>query len=147
MKKITRRALGKNLAPVFSLLGCLAVFAISLLIYSSTYAVVTYGPIRTPSSMVSTEGYSASITLPQSVKFSLSGNDFDQLIRKDANVSISTNAVTRYKMYVSIENTSLRTNLPTHEIPYDNQTVSPIQKSDLNTNTWGIFQKRTVLTI
>ena len=142
MKKITRRKLGKNLVPVFSFLGCLAVFTISLLIYSSTYAVVTYGPIRTPSSMVSTEGYSASITLPQSVKFSLSGNDFDQLIRKDANVSISTNAVTGYKMYVSIENTSLRTNLPTHEIPYDNQTVSPIQKSDLNTNTWGIFLKK-----
>ena len=142
MKKIIRRKLGKSLVPVFSFLGCLAVFAISLLIYSSTYAVVTYGPIRTPSSMVSTEGYSASITLPQSVKFSLSGNDFDQLIRKDANVSISTNAVTGYKMYVSIENTSLRTNLPTHEIPYDNQTVSPIQKSDLNTNTWGIFLKK-----
>ena len=146
MKKITRRTLGKNLAPVFSFLGCLAVFAISLLSYSSTYAVITsYGPIRTPSSIVSTEGYSASITLPRSVNFSLSGNDFDQLIKKDANVSISTNAVTGYKMYVSIENTSLRTNSPTHEIPYDNQTVSPMQKSDLNTNTWGIFLKKSGL--
>ena len=48
---------GQNLVPVFSFLGCLAVFVISLLIYSSTYAVVTYGNQNTASTDTSTNGY------------------------------------------------------------------------------------------
>ena len=77
--------------------------------------------------------------LPKSVNYTLNGSDMGQLVRTDANISISTNSVTGYKMYVSIENAGLRTNAPVREIPYDNQTNAPVQKSDLNTNTWGIF--------
>ena len=142
IKKSTKRSIGKNMMPIFFLLGCLITFTISLLAYSSTYAVVTYGSTNTPPSLISAEGYYASITLPKSVNYTLSGSDMGQLVRTDANVSISTNSVTGYKMYISIENAGLRTNAPVHEIPYDNQTNAPVQKSDLNTNTWGIFLKK-----
>lgn len=135
IKKSTKRSIGKNMMPIFFLLGCLVIFVFSLLAYSSTYAVVTYGPTNTPPSLISAEGYYASITLPKSVNYTLNGSDMGQLVRADANVSISTNSVTGYKMYVSIENAGLRTNAPVHEIPYDNQTNAPVQKSDLNTNT------------
>lgn len=60
-KEVYKRPISKNMMPIFFLLGCLITFTISLLAYSSTYAVVTYGPTNTPPSLISTEGYYASI--------------------------------------------------------------------------------------
>lgn len=77
MKKLQGESWAKNLAPVFSFLGCLAVFAISLLIYSSTYAVVTYGNQNTASTDTSTNGYYLTISHRNAVTFGIDNTSFN----------------------------------------------------------------------
>ena len=101
MKKITRRTLGKNLAPVFSFLGCLAVFAISLLIYSSTYAVVTYGGQETKSTETATSGVYFTMSYQKAVNFGIDDISFNRTLRADAGVDVTTNSPTGYKLYIT----------------------------------------------
>ena len=142
MKKITRRALGKNLAPVFSLLGCLAVFAISLLIYSSTYAVVTYGNQNTASTDTSTNGYYLTISHRNAVTFGIDNTSFNQTLKAPAQIGVTTNSLTGYKLYITGADSNLKTDDGLHTIPYDNLTASPVQKTNLTQNSWGIFVKK-----
>lgn len=142
MMKITRRALGKNLAPVFSLLGCLAVFAISLLIYSSTYAVVTYGNQNTASTDMSTNGYYLTISHRNAVTFGIDNTSFNQTLKAPAQIGVTTNSLTGYKLYITGADSNLKTDDGLHTIPYDNLTASPVQKTNLTQNSWGIFAKK-----
>ena len=142
MKKITRRTLGKNLAPVFSFLGCLAVFAISLLIYSSTYAVVTYGGQETKSTETATSGAYFTMTYQKAVNFGIDNTSFNQTLKADAGVYVTTNSPTGYKLYITGADNKLKTSDGLHEIPYNNLTANQIQKSNLDRNSWGIFVKK-----
>lgn len=142
MKKITRRTLGKNLAPVFSFLGCLAVFAISLLIYSSTYAVVTYGNQNTASTDTSTNGYYLTISHRNAVTFEIDNTSFNQTLKAPAQIGVTTNSLTGYKLYITGADSNLKTDDGLHTIPYDNLTASPVQKTNLTQNSWGIFVKK-----
>ena len=142
MKKITRRKLGKNLAPVFSFLGCLAVFAISLLIYSSTYAVVTYGNQNTASTDTSTNGYYLTISHRNAVTFGIDNTSFNQTLKAPAQIGVTTNSLTGYKLYITGADSNLKTDDGLHTIPYDNLTASPVQKTNLTQNSWGIFVKK-----
>ena len=142
MKKITRRTLGKNLAPVFSFLGCLAVFAISLLIYSSTYAVVTYGNQNTASTDTSTNGYYLTISHRNAVTFEIDNTSFNQTLKAPAQIGVTTNSLTGYKLYITGADSNLKTDDGLHMIPYDNLTASPVQKTNLTQNSWGIFVKK-----
>ena len=99
MKRITRRKLSKSLVPVFSFLGCLAVFAISLLIYSSTYAVVTYGNQNTASTDTSTNGYYLTISHRNAVTFGIDNTSFNQTLKAPAQIGVTTNSLTGYKLY------------------------------------------------
>ena len=142
MKKITRRTLGKNLAPVFTFLGCLAVFAISLLIYSSTYAVVTYGGTETKSTETATSGAYFTMTYQKAVNFGIDNTSFNQTLRADAGVYVTTNSPTGYKLYITGADNKLKTSDGLHAIPYNNLTANQIQKSNLDRNSWGIFVKK-----
>ena len=142
MKKITRRTLGKNLAPVFSFLGCLAVFAISLLIYSSTYAVVTYGGTETKSTETATSGAYFTMAYQKAVNFGIDNTSFNQTLKADAGVYVTTNSPTGYKLYITGADNKLKTSDGLHEIPYNNLTANQIQKSNLDRNSWGIFVKK-----
>ena len=142
MKKITRRKLGKNLLPVFSFLGCLAVFAISLLIYSSTYAVVTYGGTETKSTETATSGAYFTMTYQKAVNFGIDNTSFNQTLKADAGVYVTTNSPTGYKLYITGADNKLKTSDGLHEIPYNNLTANQIQKSNLDRNSWGIFVKK-----
>ena len=142
MKKITRKTLGKNIAPVFSFLGCLAVFAISLLIYSSTYAVVTYGGQETKSTETATSGAYFTITYQKAVNIEIDNTSFNQTLRADAGVYVTTNSPTGYKLYITGADNKLKTSDGLHEISYDNLTANQIQKSNLDRNSWGIFVKK-----
>ena len=142
MKKITRRKLGRNLAPVFTFLGCLAVFAISLLIYSSTYAVVTYGGTETKSTETATSGAYFTMTYQKAVNFGIDNTSFNQTLKADAGVYVTTNSPTGYKLYITGADNKLKTSDGLHEIPYNNLTANQIQKSNLDRNSWGIFVKK-----
>ena len=142
MKKITRRKLGKNLVPVFSFLGCLAVFAISLLIYSSTYAVVTYGGTETKNTETATSGAYFTMTYQKAVNFGIDNTSFNQTLKADAGVYVTTNSPTGYKLYITGADNKLKTSDGLHEIPYNNLTANQIQKSNLDRNSWGIFVKK-----
>lgn len=142
MKKITRRKLGKNLVPVFSFLGCLAVFAISLLIYSSTYAVVTYGGTETKSTETATSGAYFTMTYQKAVNFGIDNTSFNQTLKADAGVYVTTNSPTGYKLYITGADNKLKTSDGLHAIPYNNLTANQIQKSNLDRNSWGIFVKK-----
>lgn len=142
MKKITRRTLDKNLVPVFSFLGCLAVFAISLLIYSSTYAVVTYGNQNTASTDTSTNGYYLTISHRNAVTFGIDNTSFNQTLKAPAQIGVTTNSLTGYKLYITGADSNLKTDDGLHTIPYDNLTASPVQKTNLTQNSWGIFVKK-----
>ena len=142
MKKITRRKLGKNLVPVFSFLGCIAVFAISLLIYSSTYAVVTYGNQNTASTDTSTNGYYLTISHRNAVTFGIDNTSFNQTLKAPAQIGVTTNSLTGYKLYITGADSNLKTDDGLHTIPYDNLTASPVQKTNLTQNSWGIFVKK-----
>ena len=142
MKKITRRTLGKNLVPVFSFLGCLAVFVISLLIYSSTYAVVTYGNQNTASTDTSTNGYYLTISHRNAVTFGIDNTSFNQTLKAPAQIGVTTNSLTGYKLYIAGADSNLKTDDGLHTIPYDNLTASPVQKTNLTQNSWGIFVKK-----
>ena len=142
MKKITRRKLGKNLVPVFSFLGCLAVFAISLLIYSSTYAVVTYGGTETKSTETATSGAYFTMAYQKAVNFGIDNTSFNQTLKADAGVYVTTNSPTGYKLYITGADNKLKTSDGLHEIPYNNLTANQIQKSNLDRNSWGIFVKK-----
>ena len=142
MKKITRRKLGKNLVPVFSFLGCLAVFAISLLIYSSTYAVVTYGGTETKSTETATSGAYFTMAYQKAVNFGIDNTSFNQTLRADAGVYVTTNSPTGYKLYITGADNKLKTSDGLHAIPYNNLTANQIQKSNLDRNSWGIFVKK-----
>ena len=142
MKKITRRKLGRNLAPVFTFLGCLAVFAISLLIYSSTYAVVTYGGQEIKNTETATSGAYFTMAYQKAVNFGIDNTSFNQTLKADAKVYITTNSPTGYKLYITGADNKLKTSDGLHEIPYDNLTANRVQKSNLNRNSWGIFVKK-----
>ncbi len=142
MKKITRRKLGKNLVPVFSFLGCLAVFTVSLLIYSSTYAVVTYGGTETKSTETATSGAYFTMAYQKAVNFGIDNTSFNQTLRADAGVYVTTNSPTGYKLYITGADNKLKTSDGLHEIPYNNLTANQIQKSNLDRNSWGIFVKK-----
>lgn len=142
MKRITRRKLSKSLVPVFSFLGCLAVFAISLLIYSSTYAVVTYGNQNTASTDTSTNGYYLTISHRNAVTFGIDNTSFNQTLKAPAQIGVTTNSLTGYKLYITGADSNLKTDDGLHTIPYDNLTASPVQKTNLTQNSWGIFIKK-----
>lgn len=138
MKRITRRKLSKSLVPVFSFLGCLAVFAISLLIYSSTYAVVTYSSeTNTSTSLTSGQGYSVSLTMPKSVTFGVDGTNSSQTIKADAKVVVTTNSVTGYKLYLTSESKNLTNPSNLYAVNYANTGSTSIQKSSLDEDNWG----------
>lgn len=142
MKKITRRKLGRNLAPVFTFLGCLAVFAISLLIYSSTYAVVTYGGQEIKNTETATSGAYFTMAYQKAVNFGIDNTSFNQTLKADAGVYVTTNSPTGYKLYITGADNKLKTSDGLHEIPYNNLTANQIQKSNLDRNSWGIFVKK-----
>ena len=142
MKKITRRKLGKNLVPLFSFLGCLAVLSISLLAYSSTYAVVTYGGQEIKNSETATSGAYFVMAHQKSVNFGIDNTSFNQTLKADAKVYVTINSPTGYKLYITGADNKLKTDDGLHEIPYDNLTSNRIQKSSLNRNSWGIFVKK-----
>ena len=133
---------GQNLVPVFSFLGCLAVFVISLLIYSSTYAVVTYGNQNTASTDTSTNGYYLTISHRNAVTFGIDNTSFNQTLKAPAQIGVTTNSLTGYKLYIAGADSNLKTDDGLHTIPYDNLTASPVQKTNLTQNSWGIFVKK-----
>lgn len=129
-------------APIMMLLIAVLTLGVVLIIHSNTYAVVTYGGQETHASETSTSGFYLNLASEKSVNFGIDNSSFNQTLKADAKIYVTTNSPTGYKLYITGADNKLKTSDGLHEIPYNNLTTNQIQKSNLDRNSWGIFVKK-----
>ena len=137
----------KSWFPVFLLptalfFAGLLIISTFVFIYSNTYAVVTYGGTETKSTETATSGAYFTMAYQKAVNFGIDNTSFNQTLRADAGVYVTTNSPTGYKLYITGADNKLKTSDGLHAIPYNNLTANQIQKSNLDRNSWGIFVKK-----
>lgn len=130
------------LLPAAIFFAGLLIISTFVFIYSNTYAVVTYGGTETKSTETATSGAYFTMTYQKAVNFGIDNTSFNQTLRADAGVYVTTNSPTGYKLYITGADNKLKTSDGLHEIPYNNLTANQIQKSNLDRNSWGIFVKK-----
>lgn len=129
-------------APIMMLLIVVLTLGVVLIVQSNTYAVVTYGGQETKSTETATSGAYFTMAYQKAVNFGIDNTSFNQTLRADAGVHVTTNSPTGYKLYITGADNKLKTSDGLHEIPYNNLTANQIQKSNLDRNSWGIFVKK-----
>lgn len=130
------------LLPAALFFAGLLIISTFVFIYSNTYAVVTYGGTETKSTETATSGAYFTMTYQKAVNFGIDNTSFNQTLKADAGVYVTTNSPTGYKLYITGADNKLKTSDGLHEIPYNNLTANQIQKSNLDRNSWGIFVKK-----
>ena len=128
--------------PFVCLFILLFLFFLSLFSYSNTFAVVDYGSMETKTPLQSSNGFFLSLAYPNLTTFVIDGTNLNQTLKAAAKMTVTINALTGYKLYVSSDRKSMRSSDGLNEIAYNNNSENQIQKSSLNANTWGIFTKR-----
>lgn len=144
IKSITNNFLKKKSAPIICFFGSMLVFAIILLGYSSSYAVVgvSYGTTKTNNFAASNLRY-IRLTYPESTTFNIDGTNLNTTMKANANIQVATNSQSGFKLYISSSETSLKTSDGAAEIPYENLTSNLLQQSDVSANKWAIFIQKT----
>lgn len=130
------------LLPAALFFAGLLIISTFVFIYSNTYAVVTYGGTETKSTETATSGAYFTMTYQKAVNFGIDNTSFNQTLKADAGVYVTTNSPTGYKLYITGADNKLKTSDGLHEIPYNNLTANQIQKSNLDRNSWGVFVKK-----
>lgn len=144
IKRVTNNFLKKKSSPVICFFGSMLVFAIILLGYSSSYAVVgvSYGTTKTNNFAASNLRY-IRLTYPESTTFNIDGTNLNTTMKANANIQVATNSQSGFKLYISSSETSLKTSNGTAEIPYENLTTNLLQQSTVSANKWAIFIQKT----
>lgn len=144
IKRVTNNFLKKKSSPVICFFGSMLVFAIILLGYSSSYAVVgvSYGTTKTNNFAASNLRY-IRLTYPESTTFNIDGTNLNTTMKANANIQVATNSQSGFKLYISSSETSLKTSDGAAEIPYENLTSNLLQQSDVSANKWAIFIQKT----
>lgn len=113
-------------APIMMLLIVVLTLGVVLIVQSNTYAVVTYGGTETKSTETATSGAYFTMAYQKAVNFGIDNTSFNQTLRADAGVYVTTNSPTGYKLYITGADNKLKTSDGLHEIPYNNLTANQI---------------------
>ena len=79
-------------APIIMLLIAVLTLGVVLIVHSNTYAEVTYGGQETKSIELATSGTYFTMAYQKAVNFGIDNTSFNQTLRADAGVYVTTNS-------------------------------------------------------